>query len=149
MHLTSNNISVEIHVNPETNHTDAQLQCHYDLDDDGLYSIHWYKDGREFYRFYPHRSPQSRTFIVNGANVDVSSLIKNGNHLGADRMNFFLIIFITQISKSNETVVFLTSVDGSSSGSYRFDAYGDPSFTHIFQEIDLDFNTTRTFDAIN
>ena len=28
----------------------AKLYCNYDLEDDNLYSVKWYKDGAEFYR---------------------------------------------------------------------------------------------------
>ncbi|CAH1173788.1 unnamed protein product [Phaedon cochleariae] len=32
-------------------HQSARLECHYDLDGETLYSVKWYKDGHEFYRF--------------------------------------------------------------------------------------------------
>lgn len=63
---------MEFHFEADSNKTDAQLECRYDLDKDDLYSINWYKDRREFYRFYPHQSPQAKVFRVNGVNVDVS-----------------------------------------------------------------------------
>ncbi len=28
----------------------AKLSCNYELDNDKLYSVKWYKDGNEFYR---------------------------------------------------------------------------------------------------
>lgn len=74
LHLTSEKISVELYKDVDSNKTDAQLVCHYQLDDDILYSINWYKDSREFYRFSPYTYPQSKEFKGNGVNVEVSSL---------------------------------------------------------------------------
>ena len=38
-----------------------------------LYSVRWYFEGEEFYRFVPKESPPARTFPVSGITVDVSS----------------------------------------------------------------------------
>jgi hypothetical protein len=32
----------------------SSLRCDYDLEGDSLYSIKWYKDNQEFYRYNPH-----------------------------------------------------------------------------------------------
>ncbi|XP_056638684.1 cell adhesion molecule 2-like [Diorhabda sublineata] len=50
----------------------AQLQCEYDLGNDTLYSVKWYKDHEEFYRFVPKERPQSNWFEVDGIHVDMS-----------------------------------------------------------------------------
>ena len=51
---------------------DVRMECLYDLEADKLYSIKWYKNGHEFYRYIP--SDESRTTIFDrpGINVDVS-----------------------------------------------------------------------------
>lgn len=50
----------------------AQLECLYDLDGEALYSVKWYKDGNEFYRYVPRDMPPAQTFILPGVSVDVS-----------------------------------------------------------------------------
>lgn len=50
----------------------AQLECLYDLDGEALYSVKWYKDGNEFYRYLPRDSPPGQTFRLPGVAVDVS-----------------------------------------------------------------------------
>ncbi|XP_074600133.1 uncharacterized protein LOC141854376 [Brevipalpus obovatus] len=46
------------------------LRCHYDLESDELYSVKWYKDYVEFYRYMPQNGPQ--TFYLKGVYVDAS-----------------------------------------------------------------------------
>jgi hypothetical protein len=50
------------------------LQCNYEILVDGapLYSVRWYKDGKEFYSFLPDSNPPKKTFNVVGVRVDVS-----------------------------------------------------------------------------
>lgn len=50
----------------------AQLQCDYDLGNDTLYSVKWYKEHEEFYRFVPKAHPQANSYKVEGVHVDVS-----------------------------------------------------------------------------
>jgi hypothetical protein len=50
----------------------ALLQCNYDLGNGSLYSVKWYKDHEEFYRFVPKTRPQATAYRVQGATVDVS-----------------------------------------------------------------------------
>lgn len=40
-----------------------------------LYSVKWYKDNEEFYRFIPKANPQQQSYKVDGVRVDVSSLL--------------------------------------------------------------------------
>ncbi|XP_031845814.1 uncharacterized protein LOC116432710 [Nomia melanderi] len=47
------------------------LRCEYDLDGLDLYSVKWYKDGAEFFRYMPEAKPQGRDFPVEGVYVDV------------------------------------------------------------------------------
>ncbi|XP_030760041.1 uncharacterized protein LOC115885309 [Sitophilus oryzae] len=50
----------------------AQLQCDYDLGNDTLYSVKWYKEHEEFYRFVPKASPPANSYKVEGVHVDMS-----------------------------------------------------------------------------
>lgn len=45
-----------------------------------LYSVRWYFESEEFYRFVPKEAPPARTFPVSGINVDVS--LKSKSILG-------------------------------------------------------------------
>lgn len=51
---------------------DAQLECRYDLAGDALYSVKWYKDGNEFYRYVPRDMPPAQVFKLPGVHVVVS-----------------------------------------------------------------------------
>lgn len=53
-------------------HEDAALGCKYDLDGESLYSVKWYKDGFEFYRYVPRDKPPAQIFPLPGVDVDVS-----------------------------------------------------------------------------
>jgi len=48
------------------------LNCSYDLEKDSLYSIKWYKDEDEIYRFLPSNKPRVDFFEFDGASIDVS-----------------------------------------------------------------------------
>ena len=49
------------------------LTCRFDLEGEELYSVKWYKDGDEFYRFIPGERDQKVTvFQLSGVHVDVS-----------------------------------------------------------------------------
>lgn len=53
------------------------LSCHYDLEGLPLYTIQWFFNDHEFYRFIPDRRPPSppySTFDVAGIQVNVSNL---------------------------------------------------------------------------
>jgi len=51
----------------------ARLECKYDLGQESLYSVKWYKDGNEFYRYVPQDRPSVQIFTLPGVSVDVSS----------------------------------------------------------------------------
>ena len=52
---------------------EAILTCKYDLEGEELYSVKWYKDGNEFYRYIPGERDQKVTvFNMPGVRVDVS-----------------------------------------------------------------------------
>ncbi|XP_077301163.1 uncharacterized protein LOC143921684 [Arctopsyche grandis] len=48
----------------------ALLECRYELQGDTLYSVKWYKDNEEFYRFMPKLSPPHHSYWVEGVKVD-------------------------------------------------------------------------------
>lgn len=48
------------------------LECLFDLQGESLYSVKWYKDGHEFYRFLPRNNPPINLFPLPGIHVDVS-----------------------------------------------------------------------------
>ena len=57
------------------NGKDALLECHYDLDDEGLYSLKWYKGNEEIFRFIPGEeflSDRIKGFNLPGVKIDVS-----------------------------------------------------------------------------
>ncbi|ENN75115.1 hypothetical protein D910_00978 [Dendroctonus ponderosae] len=58
---------------------DSTLQCSYDLEDDILYSVKWYRGLREFYRYTPSEHPKTKVFPFDGITVDVSSYA--GKHI--------------------------------------------------------------------
>lgn len=47
------------------------LGCAYDLEDAPLYSVKWYRDANEFYRYIPKEEPPTRVFPQPGLRVDV------------------------------------------------------------------------------
>jgi len=50
----------------------ALLHCQYELQNDRLYSVTWYKDHEEFYRYVPSASPTKHSYPLEGIKVDVS-----------------------------------------------------------------------------
>ncbi|RWS28125.1 uncharacterized protein B4U80_00352 [Leptotrombidium deliense] len=83
------------------------LHCDFDLQGDALYSVKWYKDYVEFYRFIPSDvRNKSRKFNLKGVFVD--------------------------LSVSNDTHVFLSTTDGDSEGIYACEVSSEfPSFITI------------------
>ena len=53
----------------------AILGCQYELEEDRLYSLKWYKEEDEFFRFTPGSYPNIQTFAVKGVNLVVSTLL--------------------------------------------------------------------------
>ena len=51
----------------------ASLGCDFDLEHSRLYSVNWYKDGKEFFRFMPSMENKVQVFPVDGVNVEVRS----------------------------------------------------------------------------
>ncbi|KAF7265620.1 hypothetical protein GWI33_020973 [Rhynchophorus ferrugineus] len=53
------------------------LTCEYDLENVALYSIKWYWNDEEFYRYIPKESPPFKAFPVKLVNVDLSKSGEN------------------------------------------------------------------------
>ncbi|CAG5027472.1 unnamed protein product [Parnassius apollo] len=50
----------------------AQLDCDYELGGDILYSVKWYRDNEEFYRYMPKYDPPKHAYKLDGIKVDLS-----------------------------------------------------------------------------
>ncbi|KXJ69913.1 hypothetical protein RP20_CCG025424 [Aedes albopictus] len=62
----------------------ATLTCQFELEKASLYSVRWYFEGEEFYRYVPKESPPARTFPVSGITVDNASVIGDLDHDDTD-----------------------------------------------------------------
>lgn len=81
----------------------VELTCSYELDDEQLYSVKWYKNDVEFYRYVPNDWPPGQFLPLPGIRVD--------------------------LSKSNKNSVYLRHVDLHSGGMYRCEISAEaPSF---------------------
>ncbi|XP_066957435.1 uncharacterized protein [Macrobrachium rosenbergii] len=85
---------------------DAQLECKYDRGNDPLYSVKWYKDDDEFYRYLFRQKSPKQTFIVPGVVVD--------------------------IHRSNERRVLLKDLTFNSTGVYRCEVSADSPHFHTY-----------------
>jgi hypothetical protein len=52
------------------------LMCNYDLEEDGLYSVKWYRGEQEFFHFAPWEIQKKRAFRFPGIQVEVSKNIR-------------------------------------------------------------------------
>ncbi|XP_048505415.1 uncharacterized protein LOC105683032 isoform X2 [Athalia rosae] len=59
----------------------ALLSCDYDLEGADLYSIKWYHEEEEFYRFVPKEAPPQAIFAVRDIQIDVQPALE---HEGRD-----------------------------------------------------------------
>lgn len=57
----------------------AQLECEFELGGDTLYSVKWYRDNEEFYRYLPKYEPPKHAYKLEGIKVDVSIIIGKRN----------------------------------------------------------------------
>ncbi|XP_074034310.1 uncharacterized protein [Leptinotarsa decemlineata] len=82
----------------------AILHCEYDLRNNSLYAVKWYKEHEEFYRFVPRERPQANWYKVEGVYVDMS--------------------------RSDSKKVVLHSVNWKTSGTFRCEVSAEaPTFT--------------------
>uniref|UniRef100_A0A6P4F6E8 LOW QUALITY PROTEIN: uncharacterized protein LOC108047308 n=1 Tax=Drosophila rhopaloa TaxID=1041015 RepID=A0A6P4F6E8_DRORH len=90
----------------------AQLECLYDLDGEALYSVKWYKDGNEFYRYVPRDMPPAQPFLLPGVIVDLHN--------------------------SSDATVTLRNVNLQSTGRFRCEVSGEaPSFQTVTEHGDM------------
>jgi len=88
---------------------DVQLVCDYDLQGDKLYSVKWYRNGQEFYRYIPTDNPSTAIF----------------RHPG---------LYINEY-KSTESKIYLRNVDHMTTGLFRCEISGEaPLFQTASQE---------------
>ncbi|XP_022250139.1 uncharacterized protein LOC111087521 isoform X2 [Limulus polyphemus] len=86
--------------------SDLTLRCHYNLEGESLYSVKWYRDDMEFFRFVPRDNPPKQFFPLEGIDVDVSL--------------------------SDERVVFMRGLKPSTEGLFRCEVSADaPSFQTV------------------
>ncbi|XP_017155431.2 uncharacterized protein LOC108164295 [Drosophila miranda] len=84
----------------------ATLGCRYALDGESLYSVKWYKDGHEIYRYVPRDKPPGQAFPLPGVNIDLRN--------------------------SSDTQIILRRVTLQSSGLYRCEVSGEaPAFNTV------------------
>jgi len=57
------------------------LECDYSLAGENLYSIKWYKDQQEFYRYLPKENPPALSFPVKGTMVNLDRSDARSVHL--------------------------------------------------------------------
>ncbi|KAG8259901.1 hypothetical protein J6590_005038 [Homalodisca vitripennis] len=87
--------------------TSAKLSCNFDTENARLYSVKWYKDEYEFFRYMPDNHPHSQVFPRDGVTLDESMS-------GIDH-------------------VVLTSLSFSSTGVYRCEVSTEaPNFETLF-----------------
>ncbi|XP_011638668.1 uncharacterized protein LOC105428206, partial [Pogonomyrmex barbatus] len=88
------------------------LECNFNLDGEKLYSVKWYKDGNEFYRFVPQEKPPVMVFVHPGVT--------------------------TNIHDSTQRTVVLRSVNLMSTGRYRCEVSAEaPSFQTVSDHSDM------------
>ncbi|XP_004933569.2 uncharacterized protein LOC101737324 [Bombyx mori] len=97
--------SLQIHVPKAVlTGTDAELMCTYELEGALLYSIRWYRNMIEFYRYVPKESPATKVFPVAEIKVDVAA--------------------------SDQNKVVLTEVDRTLTGEYQCEVSADAPLFH-------------------
>ncbi|CAG2111059.1 unnamed protein product, partial [Medioppia subpectinata] len=88
------------------------LNCSYELENDELYSIKWYKSNGEFYRWVPKDIPPGQKYESRGIHLD--------------------------LKKSSFGNVFLSMTDLHTDGTYRCEVSAEaPSFQTVKREKEL------------
>ena len=100
----------------KSNGSSAILHCDYDLEQNELYSVKFYKDYFEFYRFIPRDIPPAQSFNLDGIHLDVSFvLFQNFRNIYFETFHFFLLFIF-----SKGTTIKCYSCDASSNRSGKF-----------------------------
>ncbi|XP_076323751.1 uncharacterized protein LOC143232336 [Tachypleus tridentatus] len=88
------------------------LYCGYDLEEDDLYSVKWYKNHVEFYRYLPSDEPPGQKYDLLGVHIN--------------------------LNKSNQTHVYLEKTDLNSEGSYGCEVSTEaPSYRTVKADKDM------------
>ncbi|KAK4300857.1 hypothetical protein Pmani_026970 [Petrolisthes manimaculis] len=53
----------------------AELRCDYELESSSIYSVKWFKDDEEFYRYLPKDTPPTHYYRMTGVTVDKQSTV--------------------------------------------------------------------------
>ena len=77
----------------------ARLICKFDMEGDILYSVKWYKDDLEFYRFVPNDRPKLQVFPQEGIHVDVSISLLFSNIINVSYGFMFVKILVFYFRK--------------------------------------------------
>lgn len=71
----------------------VELLCQFELQGEKLYTVSWYKDFNELYRFVPRGSPKQHVYWIDGIKVNVSiraqpivRTIASGSKVGSWRL---------------------------------------------------------------
>ncbi|KAL9877141.1 uncharacterized protein LOC119642928 [Glossina fuscipes] len=59
----------------------AILICNYDIENDTLYSVKWYRGRREFYRYTPKENPAWKIFSLTNPGINVDINHSNASHV--------------------------------------------------------------------
>ncbi|XP_035215202.1 uncharacterized protein LOC118188802 [Stegodyphus dumicola] len=87
----------------------VRLECVFDAEHEDLYSVKWYKDDEEFFRFLPKDKPANQFFEIQDIQVDMS--------------------------RSSNGTVYLQNTSRAAEGTYRCEVSADaPSFQSISSE---------------
>ncbi|EDW77979.2 uncharacterized protein Dwil_GK24768 [Drosophila willistoni] len=60
--------------------SNALFTCNYDMENDTLYSVKWYKGKREFYRYTPKENPAMKVFAMSSG-LNVERNLSNQSHV--------------------------------------------------------------------
>ncbi|KAA0194474.1 hypothetical protein HAZT_HAZT005583 [Hyalella azteca] len=114
----------------------ARLTCDYDAGESSLYSVRWFKDDLEFYRYVPRSVPsyqvfQRQGFVVDrqGFMVDVSCMLKSSvpSHEVFQRQGF-----VVDEGASEASHVVARGLQFEASGQYRCEVSAEgPEFTTV------------------
>lgn len=122
----------------------VKMECNFNLDRELLYSVKWYKDGHEFYRFVPKDSPAVQVFPVPGVSVDVSLydvallIAVKIIYVKTRIIEASAVTFLAQIHHSTERSIALNSVELTSTGRYRCEVSAEaPAFQTVSDHADM------------
>ncbi|KAG8296161.1 hypothetical protein J6590_063896 [Homalodisca vitripennis] len=98
-------------------HEDITLCCRFDTDGEKLYSVKWYKDELEFFRYMPGNTPHTQIFPRPGIVLDFTFLLLQ--RMKSDAVTDLTPEIWSQETLSDKTSVTLTALSFNTSGTYR------------------------------